>query len=275
MGIQNSSIMKEKQFKLNHVNLFYRDNERGRLPVFFIHGNSLHGGLFYKQFEALSQYRLIVPDLPGHGQSQFSEDPARDYGVGSYIRLLAEFIQSFNFGKCILLGHSLGGHLAIHLADQLRNITGLAIMGTPPLTLPPRLNEAFLPHPAMGCTFQSDLNEEEINLLASSFIDPSHSGYDLAKESILTCDNRVRSCIGQSLATDLTRDEAGILKELAIPLAVFHGENDPLVNDQYIQDLNLPLWNNRIRYIPQAGHSAFLENPGEFNSCFKEFLDDL
>jgi len=130
--ITKNSIMKEKQIKLNHVTLFYRDNESSGLPVIFIHGNSLHDGLFYKQFEALSPYRIIAPDLPGHGQSAFSNDPAQDYGVGSYIRLLAEFIQSFKLGQCILFGHSLGGHLAIHLAGQLRNIAGLAIMGTPP-----------------------------------------------------------------------------------------------------------------------------------------------
>lgn len=265
--------MTEKKIKIGHQNLFYRDNESEGTPVFLIHGNSLSGSLFYKQFEALGQYRLIAPDLPGHGQSQFSDNPGRDYGAGNYIRLLAEFIQSFNFEKCYLFGHSLCGHLCIHLSNQLRNIAGLALMGTPPLTLPPRLEEAFLPHPAMGSTFKSELNEEEINLLAASFIDINHPDFQLVKSSIKTCDPLVRPRIGQSIATDLINDEAEILKNMSASLTVFHGEKDPLINDQYIRQLNLPLWNNTIRYIPEAGHSAFLENAEVFNSYLIDFLN--
>jgi len=47
----------------------------------------------------------------------------------------------------------------------------------------------------MAYTFKSDLNKEEINLLAGSFINPNHPDYKQVKESIASCDARVRSCV--------------------------------------------------------------------------------
>ena len=51
----------------------------------------------------------------------------------------------YHKGNVILVGHSLGGHLAIEIAEKIDNLKGLIIIGTPPVKKPMNLEEAFLP----------------------------------------------------------------------------------------------------------------------------------
>jgi pimeloyl-ACP methyl ester carboxylesterase len=270
--------MKIKKLQIENIEIQFYDNQSDGFPVVFIHGNSLNAGLFFKQFEdkQINSYRLIAPDLPGHGLSERSINPEKDYSVLSYIQLIKKFIRKLGLHKVAIFGHSLGGHIAIHLSKELseNEIAALVIQGTPPLTLPPELQKAFLPNPAVPLAFKAELNETEIETLSSSFINKENPSYHRLEESIRNCDPLVRPFIGKSISTEVNVDEAKILGNAGFPVAVFHGKDEQNVNPEYIKELNLPLWRNKIHYIEDAGHSAFLENPESFNSLFMDFLGE-
>ena len=268
--------MKEKYVDVDNIELFYYDNEKYAPALLFLHGNSMNSSLFYNQLadEKLNQYRLVAVDLPGHGRSAKSKDPENDYSVLSYIKTLIQFIKKVELNDLVVFGHSLGGHMAIHIGSQLKNdaLKGLIIMGTPPLTVPPKIEEAFLPNPSMGLMFKPDLSEEDQNLLADNLIEHENNDYDKIQKSLSTCDPLVRAFIGKSIATELTDDESEIIRKAKFPVAVLHGESDQLVNPEYIQNLQLPLWNGQILIIKNSTHSAFLENPDHFNKIVLDFL---
>ncbi|MFW5656467.1 MAG: alpha/beta fold hydrolase [Bacteroidota bacterium] len=269
--------MEKKNAIVGNLELFYFDNEASGRPLFFIHGNSLNSGLFYRQFEdaALGNYRIIAPDLPGHGRSSRSTNPEKGYSVKNYIQLLAEFTNKLQLEDIILFGHSLGGHIAINLSNELAGkISGLAIMGTPPLTVPPKMEEAFLPNPALAYAFKPDLSDEELKQLSSAFINEEQNNFELLKSAIITADPLVRPFIGKSISTEVT-DEVSILQNSDFPLAVFHGRKDKLVNADYISNLGLDLHSKEVYYIENAGHAAFLENHQEFNRALSEFVSTV
>lgn len=269
--------MKEKKYSIENLDLFYMDNEKEGMTVVMIHGNSLSSQLFYRQFESteLSKFRLIAPDLPGHGKSSKSRNPENDYAVSTYIKNIIEFIQSLKSDTCVLFGHSLGGHIAIHVAQHVASVKGLIIMGAPPLTAPPKLEKAFLPNPAMPLAFKPDLSENDLELLASSYISEKHPDFNLMKCTLSSSDPLVRPFIGKSISTEVNEDEANIIKNADFSVAILHGEHDGLVNSSYIDDLQLNLWKNEIIMIEDAGHSAFLENPERFNHFVADFLADV
>ena len=60
------------------------------------------------------QYRIIVPDLPGHGQSM-SDNPST-YDFHNVVAELHDIVQSMEAGKTVLIGYSMGGRLALSLA---------------------------------------------------------------------------------------------------------------------------------------------------------------
>ncbi len=63
------------------------------------------------------KYRLLVPDLPGWGESE--RKPGADYGFGAQAERVAGFIQALSPGKpVVLLGHSMGGGIAALVAAR-------------------------------------------------------------------------------------------------------------------------------------------------------------
>jgi pimeloyl-ACP methyl ester carboxylesterase len=65
----------------------------------------------------LSQYRMLVPSLPGHGRSDWNR--RFDGGLSKVVDVLEEVCRKHCSGQITIIGHSLGGALAIILAQRL------------------------------------------------------------------------------------------------------------------------------------------------------------
>jgi len=267
----------KKKIKIGSLELSYLENNIDGLPILFIHGNSLDADLFAKQFTdpGLENYRLIAIDMPGHGNSQRSENPEKDYSVGRYIHILNEFLHQKKIQEVLLVGHSLGGHLCIHLAEIFTKVKGLLITGTPPLKFPPNIGEAFLPNPVIANAFKPDLSPMELEDLTRAYLSEDSSFFDKVKATIETTDPLVRPFIGKSIGTDIVRSEVEILKNNDFPLVIFHGEHEKVVNLEYIQKQNFNSWKNEVQVIPGSSHLPFLENPSSFNKLLVDFVNDI
>lgn len=223
----------------------------------------------------LSEYRVIAIELPGHGASHPSANPEKEYSVLNYIDLVVALIKDLELNNYVLLGHSLGGHIAINTLPRLNGVSGLAITGTPPLTLPPKLEACFLPNPAMGLAFKPDLTEEEISLIAGMYTNEDTQNIEKVINAIREADPLVRPFIGKSIATELINDETQLLKNIDFPVAIIQGENDKLVNTEYIKQLIIPtLWKNKVHIIKDASHCTFIDNMEAFNVLLTAFLTD-
>ncbi|MHC1704127.1 MAG: alpha/beta fold hydrolase [Tenuifilaceae bacterium] len=255
----------------------YQNRDNG-FPIIFIHGNSLSSSTFINQFNdpILNKFRLITFDLPGHGKSFRSENPEQDYSPTTFIKILIEICTRLNAENGILVGHSLGGHIAINALDYLPNIRGLVTFGTTPLTSPPMFEKAFLPNPTLGLIFKPDLSEEESKQMASSFVKSGIKTPDEIIQSIKIADPLIRLYVGKALTGGNTLDEVKIITNRKIPYAVFHGKNDQLVNGSYFEILPMDsLWRNEVHLIENAGHTPQLENPKLFNELLTKFIDEL
>ena len=63
------------------------------------------------------KYRVIAPDLLGHGQS---DKPRGDYSVGAFAVLLRDLLDEIGVTRVTVVGHSLGGGIAMQFAHQHR-----------------------------------------------------------------------------------------------------------------------------------------------------------
>ncbi len=61
------------------------------------------------------RYRLLAPDLPGHGASAKA---AGDYSLGAHACVLRDLLQELGIGRATLVGHSLGGGIVLQLTYQ-------------------------------------------------------------------------------------------------------------------------------------------------------------
>jgi pimeloyl-ACP methyl ester carboxylesterase len=106
--------------------IFYKTSGEGQVIV-LIHG-FLESSAIWKNYirKLSSHYRVIAPDLPGHGLSESITDiHTMDLMAGAVNRILVEQ----QVKSCLLVGHSMGGYVALALAEHYRRkIKGLVLL---------------------------------------------------------------------------------------------------------------------------------------------------
>lgn len=257
-----------KNLEMNNLSLSYLDVRSDiENAIVFIHGNSLDASSFKHQFSSsmLKNYRLLAIELPGHGRS----DPDIDYNLPKFASQVAEIIQRLGLTHYILVGHSLGGHVAIEALEHLTP-AGIMILGTPPISKPIQ-PEAFLPHPVMPMLYTKDLSDQEIMTLLRSF----HFGYSptaLDVERFKQTDSAFRESFAVGLGQDLYKDELSLWKNFRRPKAIVVGSQDVLVNTEHIKSVidEDSLWQGVVLTIA-GGHSVHMDNPSLFNETLDYF----
>ena len=266
--------MNHKNLNLQNIDIAYLDNElNNEKCILFIHGNSLNTNTFQNQFSdtQLNQYRLIAIDLPGHGDSATSTTPEETYSVPNYAELIVAFVSSLNLENVILVGHSLGGHIAIEASEQIKQCNGLVIFGTPPIGMPPAMGDMFLPNPVINLAYSGEFSMEEAKTLASAFATEEYK----LETSILNTDSNARVYLGASIGQGKFKDEIAICTAANFPIAIFHGEGDALINLDYLNNLSFPIWKDKVHVIKDTTHCPQLENHNFFNTILIEFIESL
>ncbi len=157
----------------------FRQSEGGGRAVIFVHGNSSSArtwntvmtGSFGRRF------RCLAFDLPGHGGSA-KATTRENYSLPRYAAVLAGFAQATDAADAVIVGWSLGGHIALEAAPAMPAAAGYVVFGTPPVASAAQVGQAFLPNPAMNVGFTASVGPEEARAYAASFTAP-HSALSL------------------------------------------------------------------------------------------------
>jgi pimeloyl-ACP methyl ester carboxylesterase len=247
-------------------------------PVVLVHGNSssarvwepLLAGAFGERF------RCLALDLPGHGRSAPAARP-ETYSPAGYAAVLTGFVERLAPEGAVIVGWSLGGHIAIEAAPRLPGAAGFVVFGTPPLDSAQRLGEAFLPNPAMGVGFTAEADPEAARSYARSFLAPGSTlSVDGFVADILATDGAARTGLMAGMQAGRFADEVDIVARLTRPIAVLHGEGEQLVDLGYLRGLTMPtLWRGAVQVLPGVGHAPHAEAPEEFAGILTRFIADL
>lgn len=95
----------------------YRDEGSGEV-LLLVHGMGGSSDSWSGVIPLLAtKYRVIAPDLLGHGES---DKPRGDYSVGAFAVLLRDLLDALDIHRVTVIGHSLGGGIAMQFAHQHR-----------------------------------------------------------------------------------------------------------------------------------------------------------
>lgn len=107
----------EKTILYQNKKILYRSFGNGD-PVMLVHGFGEDGKIWNKQVEHFKKkYHLIVPDLPGSGQSEMIDDMSME----GMAEVLHTIIHEENIDKCTVIGHSMGGYITLALVERYWN----------------------------------------------------------------------------------------------------------------------------------------------------------
>jgi pimeloyl-ACP methyl ester carboxylesterase len=218
----------------------------------------------------------VALDLPGFGDSQPVADADMALGIAGSARLVAKAAEDLGLQDAVLVGWSLGGHIALEALAHLPHCKGILIFGTPPLAFPPDMAGAFLPNEIMATGFAAAPSTAEMRGYVDAFFAPgTQESPEFFYDDMRRADGRARVAVAASIRPGGYADEVEIVRNLHVPLAVLQGAEEQLVNLDYLRTLAMPtLWRGEIQVIPGAGHAPHWEQPDAFNTLLAAFVHD-
>ena len=232
-----------------------RAPEKGPVAV-CLHGSGTDGIVWsYQRSRLSSKYRIIVPDLPGHGRSGGQPlDSAHAYAAW-----LEDFCRVLDLSSFFLLGHSFGGAIVQEYARcHPHRVRGMVLAGTGThfkLSHTYRaLCERGMPPGADGTAVYESLPE------------PFKSSYQL-----------LRSQSSGPLHADLFAaaqfDSSDWVGSIKVPALVIWGGRDEITPREFPEELAGKLPGSRLHIINGAGHVVMIDARNEFNRAVADFIE--
>lgn len=218
-------------------------------PAFvLIHGANDHAGTWFAVAPALAQrYRVIVPDLAGHGESEPRSGPIP---VSLIIEKLEALLNEER--DLTLIGNSLGGWMA--LLYTLRNrerVSRLVLEASGGLNRP-------LAAPLVAT------NRDEAITILRAVHGPRYESHEWAIAALL---ERAGDSPMLRLTELLEHDVEPRLGEIAVPTTLLAGADDGVVTRDYSEALRAAIPNATLHVIEGAAHIPHLQQPGRFLEC--------
>jgi len=252
------------RFESNRVH--YLVAGRGRQTLVFIHGWSGNSGFWREQVPALiDKAKLILIDLPGHGQS---DKPHLDYTMDYFARSVLAVMRDARVRKVTLIGHSMGVPVICRVHEQApEKVAALVavdgLLRRPPFK-PEEIEKYLAPYRA------PDFREHVTNFLYSMF--PDASGYPL-RDRVLTEVMATPPYVMSSAMHGMfaTNQPAWDMHDVTVPVLVLNAPN-PRWNAEYEAYVRALSPKSDYRVLEGAGHCLMLEKPAEFNAALLDML---
>ncbi|WP_225890064.1 alpha/beta fold hydrolase [Indioceanicola profundi] len=264
-----------REIATSHGKIAVEDNERDAPILVLIHGNSSCRRVFDRQAgRALGRtYRLITFDLPGHGDSGDADRPECTYTLPGLADATAELLAKLGISEAVVLGWSLGGHIAIEMLGRFGGIKGLVLTGTPPVKHG-GLADGFVRPPNAGLAARQDMSAADIDMFAHLIFGEPVAPF--IREAIRRADGRCRRQLFEAALAGAGVDQRAAVEASSVPIAVINGSADPLIKLDYIDSIEYGnLWERKCHRINGAGHAPFWHAADAFNAIVARFLDDL
>lgn len=259
------------------LKLHYLDegkNDAGREPLIFIHGSgpgaSGHSNfkLNYPEFVAAG-YRVIVPDLPGYGAS---DKPETIYHLDLFVSALNGLLDALEIERCVLIGNSLGGAIAIRFAlDQPARVSKLVLMAPGGLMEKEQYYLQMEGIQKMGPAFVSgELNDASgmRRLLGLQLFDPSLISDETVNERVAVVKQQPH-CVLTSMQVP---NMAAVIGELQCPILGFWGMNDKFCPSSGALTMMQACRQIRFELLSECGHWVMVEHRELFNRQCLDFI---
>jgi pimeloyl-ACP methyl ester carboxylesterase len=242
------------------VNIYYEVHGEGPALI-LTHGYSATSEMWAGQVGPLSKhFKVVTWDMRGHGRSDYPADQSA-YSEEATVGDMAALLDAVGAKGAVVGGLSLGGYmsLAFHLAHPERT-RALLIIDT-------------------GPGYKNDQARDGWNANAIRRAErlESEGLGDLSKASaeVRAANHRDASGLARAARGMLTQRNARVIESLpsvAVPAVVIVGANDtPFLAASDYMASKIPGAKKVV--IPDAGHSANIDQPAAFNAALMNFLN--
>ena len=203
-------------------------------------------------------YRVIMPELPIYSLPILRTNVKN---LSLFVKLFAEYK---NLDKYILIGNSLGGHIALyHAKNYPDKVMGIVLTGS-----------SGLYENSMGESYPKRGNYEYIKKKAEEvFYDPKVATKEIVDEVYESVNNRSKLIRTLAIAKSAIRHNmAADLPKMKMPVCLIWGKNDNVTPPDVAEEFHRLLPNSELHWIDKCGHAPMMEHPEEFNRIVEDWL---
>ena len=242
----------------------HRPKGEPRQRIVFVHGTGCNKRVFDRPISALVEhYEILVPDLPGHGDS--SGDGYR--GIADYAFSVGHLLEHLGWRDVVVAGHSMGGGIALAMAIYFSPlIRALMLIDTGArLRVSPTIINAAKRAAQTGTSVAGDPRYGFAANTSSETVDAINA---------ITAQCRPEVRLRDWIADD-TCDFMGRLAQIDVPSVALCGDEDEFTPVKYSAFFERHLPQCRMAVINGAGHWPFVEQPQAFDAEVSKFLESL
>jgi pimeloyl-ACP methyl ester carboxylesterase len=221
-----------------------------------------------------SKFPLVIPDLPGHGKS--IADSNLDYSIKAQAERLKELLSTLGIKRVHLIGNSMGGTIALHLASTSPNlVASLVLIDAAGFEASPSWLRQHIAHTGINpmielCDVSDYRAMMRIGMEAPPYI-PGIIVSALARVFVK------RKAINQKIVKDIEQDlnQTGSLAKIVAPAFIIWGAADKVEHVDNAEFLHQRLTYSRKIIMDGIGHVPMVEAPKQVACACRDFITEM
>lgn len=258
------------QATINGVPLAYLVHGAGD-PVLLMHGFPLSGAMWEPVAERLrDRFRLIIPDLRGHGGSGASEDA----GMEQYAADLTGLLDEIGEGRpVVLVGHSMGGYIGFEVFRRIpEKVRALVLVNT---RASADSEEAVRGrHETADRVLRDGTEFLAAQMVQKLFAAEAPQELRLRWRELMAATSPLGAAAALR-AMARRPDSSETLRKIDRPMLVVTGQEDTIIPVAEAQRMHQLASDSRLEIIPGAGHMVPVEKPAELADLLRRLLDEI
>jgi len=241
----------------------------GNTTLVFIHGWCSNREFWREQLDDMGkQHRVVAIDLPGHGESGRNRE---EWSVASFATDVAAVVKSLDQKQVVLIGHSMGGLVALEAAELLPE-AAIGVIGIDAISNVESENQ-----PDMMVRIIAAL-EADFKGTMSAFMPRMFSPN--ADSALVMWATESSTNADQTMATSIMRevskiDEKELLSSAGIPVRCIYAATDDFTGPRSYLEINQKYADFDAAFVDGVGHFLYLESPNEVNGHISTFVNEM
>lgn len=249
--------------------IHYRESGTGH-PLLFLHGFCDNHSVWSEFVEPFAKsYRVVTPDLPGFGSS---EPLASPFSIDQVADEIADWWGARKLGPCIVVGHSLGGYIA--LAIQARHpemLKGLVLFHSTPN--PDSEERKKIRNKVIAFVNENGVIPYIETFVPGLFADKKHPAIP---ETRRRCGQTSREAlIGYALAMRERPDRKEVMTDATIPFLVLAGVKDSLIPLDDLKKLAEKAPKITLFELAETGHMGMIEAKKHAQNILSSYMREV
>lgn len=243
-------------------------------PIVLLHPFPANHEIWIPAVQALvSRYRVVLPDLRGHGDSEVGDGPAT---MSKHAVDLVRVLDHAEVGRAVFVGNSIGGYLLFEFWRQCRGrVAGLVLCNTKAQADAPEARTARLQSAEDVLQRGSEPFIESMlpRLLGETTRRARPDLVDGARRMMLKMSPQGIAQVQRGMAE--RPDSVATLKTINVPTLLITGDEDILTGVPEAELMQQHISGSQLKVVAKAGHYAPWEQPEEVGRLVRQFLDSL